>query len=103
LHETAASAQQPSVASGEHGGASGAAGGPAQNVKRYLVASRSGPQLSPESSGRLEQLAREGVLKEVRQTPLGRRVVEMPTERAAELSGSDPDLMIEEDVRLNLS
>jgi subtilisin family serine protease len=73
-----------------------------QRKKRYLVGSRRGPGLDPQTSRQLDAFTEQTDATAVKTTPTGRRVVEMTEAQMRELAARNPHLVIEEDQELEL-
>jgi hypothetical protein len=73
-----------------------------QQKKRYLVSSRRGPGLDPQTSRLLEAFTEQSDATAVKKTPAGRRVVEMTEAQMRDLAARNPHLVIEEDQGLEL-
>src|SRR5688572_11547257 len=77
-------------------------GAVSQQKKRYLLSSRRGPGLDPQTSRLLEAFTAQTDATAVKQTPAGRRVVEMTEAQMRDLAARNPHLVIEEDQGLEL-
>ena len=72
-------------------------------TKRYIVGHRFGPQIDPQSAKSLDTfVAKNESARSVRQTQVGRRVVEMTEAQMRDFQRSNPSLVIEEDQPLQL-
>ena len=72
-------------------------------TKRYLIGSRVSPQVSPQDLENLKAFVSDKDEAEVvKETPVGRQVVEMTDEQMREFAAMHPHLVIEEDPELDL-
>jgi len=72
--------------------------------KRLIIGHRYGPQLDPQSIRDLDAfISARKEARQVRQTPVGRRVVEMSEDERRELTDNNPHLVVEEDQPLKFS
>lgn len=71
--------------------------------KRYLIGSRLGPQLAPQTQQELEAfVAARPDVTVIKRTPVGRYVIEATEEARRELAAKFPHLVIEEDQELDM-
>ena len=70
--------------------------------KRYIIGSRSGPALDAQSARMLDDFMAHTQASGLKQTRVGRRVVEMTEAQKQDLAARNPQLVIEEDQELDL-
>jgi subtilisin family serine protease len=71
--------------------------------KRYLIGSRVSPQVSPQDLENIKSFVNDSDTAEVvKETPVGRQVVEMTDEEMREFAAAHPHLVVEEDPELDL-
>ncbi len=74
----------------------------AEQKKRYLISSRSGPALDPQAARLLDDFIAQTDAAAVKTTRVGRRVVEMTEAQMRDLAVHTPGLIIEEDQEIDL-